>query len=145
MNDPVEKEFRRKNQWYSFTGHLYAAVGGAAFIGLLGMIASSLVKVAAGGVAGAEAALIFSSPAPMLAMGGLMVLGTACVWMAQREFTELKCIGDEHLAIQNARKLQSEVQITKAVEHSQNSRADGKSWVSVVNPGQQAANQQHAR
>ncbi|MGE0754685.1 MAG: hypothetical protein AB7L92_05945 [Alphaproteobacteria bacterium] len=138
--DPAEQEFRKKNQWYSFTGHLYSALGGAAFIGLLGTAAKAVVDLAAG-VTGAGA--IFGA-LPLAVMGGLMVIGTACIYMAQKEFTELKCIGDEHLAIQNAKKLTMAPAIPAMEVHQGHhcSRTDGKSWQEVVASGRGALQEQ---
>jgi len=130
----MEKDFRKKNLWYSFTGALYGAIGGAAFFGLLATVAQALVKVAAGAV---KEGAIFG-PVPLLVMGGLMAVGTLCVYMSQREYTELRCLGDQHLAYQNAKQLSSRQEVGQAqtVEHVQNCRADGKKWVQALRPSE---------
>lgn len=134
--DPAEVEFRKKNQWYSFTGHLYSALGGAAFIGLLATVVKGLVSLAAAtpGTAAATEAAAFFGAGPLALMGGLMAAGAASIYMAQKQFTELKMIGDEHLAVQNAKKLmQPNVQVAAGViHHPQNERSDGKKWQDVV-------------
>ena len=131
-DDPVEKDFRKKNLWFSFTGNMYGAFGSAAFIGLLGTMAKAAIDVAAGT---ASAAAIFA-PLPLLIMGGLMAIGAACIYMSQKEYTEARCIGDQHAAIEIAKqKVQALYQGRSAqpvVEHEQNSRADGKRWADVV-------------
>lgn len=132
-SDPVEKEFRKKNLWYSFTSAFYGAFGGAAFFGLLATVVGTLVKVAAGGAPAAEAALLFGAT-PVLVMAGLMAVGTLCVYMSQRESTELRCIQDEHLAYQNAKKLakQPAPQQEQGLEQAPVGRKDGKSWEQVT-------------
>ena len=143
--DSAECEFRKKNLWHSFNSSIYGAVGTAAFIGLLGKIVQSLVDTAAShtaaaGTAAASTGSIFAL-APMLVMGGLMALGTFCVYMSQKEYTELRCLGDEHLARATAReKAQNLFQapvVQQTVEHDQNTRADGQRWADVVRPNTQ--------
>lgn len=140
-----EQDFQRKNQWYSFTGHLYSAIGGAAFFGLLGLIATSAVALAVGPAAGGAfemASAIIQNSLPKLAIGGLMAIGTASIYMAQKEFTKLKCVQDLHMAQENARHIgvvpgmapeaAKSVACDEHIEYPQNERADGKSWSDVV-------------
>ena len=142
-----EQEFRDKRQHHSFMGALYGALGGAAFIGLLGTIVSELVKTAAKAGSTVAQALPNTGPEisifsalPMAVIGGLMAVGTLFVYLAQKEYTELHCIGDEHLARLQAKQLQKSAPAPQlVVEHEQNCRADGKKWSSVVRPGAQPA------
>lgn len=131
--DPTEQRFRKDSQWYSFTGSLYQAVGGAAFFGLLATVANAVVKVAAG--ATAEAAIF--APLPLAVMGGMMAIGTLAIYMSQSAYTELRCLNDEHLAYQNAKQLMNQQSPAHEQEvlHEQNVRADGKKWSHVVRPG----------
>ena len=133
-NDPAELEFRNKNLHFSFTNSLYSAFGNAAFIGLLG----TLVKAAVDVSAGVSAASALFAPVPLLVMGGLMAVGTFCIYMSQKEYTELRCLGDQHLARATAKEkvkqlyLAKNVEPSAEVEHEGNCRADGKQWAQVV-------------
>lgn len=133
-DDATEKEFRKQNLWYSFTTAAFNAFGMAAFFGVLATVTQNVIQVAAG----AETAAAIFSPVPLLAIGALMAIGVAATYMSQREATELKCIQDEHLAHQNAKKLSPELGMsrTQPAEYSQNQRADGKTWQETTGRGQ---------
>lgn len=140
--DAKEAEFQSKNQWYSFTATLYNALGGAAFIGLLGMLAQTLVKASTSAAATTEA-LALVNPVPLAVIGSMMAVGTACLYMSQREATKLKTIQDTHLAEENARcagqgKAPAHT-IAHEPEHEQNCRSDGKKWVDAVAANQNLA------
>lgn len=140
-----EEKFRKSNQWHSFTAAVYTAVGSASFFGALMTIAQATIAGAAGVGTGAEFAAALLAPLPVLAIGGLIALGTASLYMAQRENTKLKSIQDTHLAEENARcnGRAHGVAPSQAQEYDQNCRADGKQWSQVVKqpvtPGVSAA------
>ena len=48
MSELTEEEFRKKNQWYSFTSAAWGYAGMASFFGAAGSIASGLISVATG-------------------------------------------------------------------------------------------------
>lgn len=143
-SDPAERDFRKKNLWVSFKGYLYQALGGACFIGLLTQVTSGLVKAVAGE---AGAAAMFGA-GPVGVMIGLMAAGVACLYMAQKEFTDLRCIQDEHLAHQNALQLNGNGHVkAHAQEFTNPGRGDGKSWeqVALAQKAQQQSVQQATR
>ena len=75
-----------------------------------------------------------------LVMGGMMVAGIACTFLAQREWTELKELQDDRLARknadclakQNSQGLSISAQPHCGMEFGQNQRADGKTWEQAV-------------
>lgn len=145
--DQSEEKFRRENQWHSFTSAVYSAVGGASFFGALMTIAQAVVAGAAGVGQGAEFAMALVNPAPILAIGGLMALGTVSLYMAQRENTTLKTIQDKHMAEENARCMSHGHGKAPAmeIEYEQNCRADGKKWGDVLAAKHNAAGQAATR
>lgn len=119
----------------------YGALGGASFIGALGVIANGLIGVAAKAfnIGGSGAAMLHATgdlvtSLPTLGViGGLIAAGLAFTYMSQREATELQCIRDEHMAQQNAKQMgQGMGHQQSQEEYSQNQRSDGKKWTQVT-------------
>lgn len=141
--DDIEEKFRKDNLWHSFLGAMYGAIGGASFFGVL----NNLVGMAIQGGGGFAK---MGEPTTMLLVGGLSAVGIAATYLAQREFTYLKVISDDHLAHRNAicmaegrsHEVAQQVSAEKAHEHHehpQNQRGDGKQWRQVVQPHAETA------
>lgn len=144
-----DKAFRRKNIWHSFLAAMYSIVGGAATYGLLNNLVASVAHPAAvvGGAVTTGAAAtgtlgILLSPAVLIP--AFIIGGIICTYLAQKEYTELRCLQDDNLARRNAVHMatyspqkdsqQKEVPqpISVNAEYHQNQRSDGKSWEDVV-------------
>lgn len=148
-DNACEKEFRKQNLWHSFKAALYGAIGGAAFLGLLTKITSMLVDYAAGEtVAALHPANL---PVTGLITGGLMTAGVLSTFMAQKEYTELRVLQDDHLAAKNAKMMNGrsqEPEHSHASHHAhypQNQRRDGKEWTQVVRTEPIALAADHSR
>jgi hypothetical protein len=132
--------------WYSFTQFAYAGLSMAAFLGALQTLAGGLItaatKVSAGTTAtttaatGAAATGTIFAALPMAVIGGLLLVGLGCAYMAQREATELQVVKDEHAACQNAKQINTG--LSQNIEHSQNCRKDGKKWTQAIDAQEQA-------
>lgn len=159
-----EQQFRDDSMRHSFKGSLYNALSGAAFIGVLVKLSNLLIDTFSPDAEVSKVAVdtFTHSPGGMAAMAGMMAVGTAFTYFAQKEWTELKCIQDERLARKNAEmmSMQHELEMEKAQavargvaqevkaevkagveearEHGcqehypQNERSDGKSWQAVI-------------
>jgi len=128
--DPAEIEFRKKNLWHSFTGSLYRGIGGASFFGLLVIIVRSAIDIAANGQSAAQASLMFGV-SPLLVMGAFAALGTACIYMAERESTKLKVLEDNY-RVQLQAKERAKQHAPEQQMQEQSLRADGKNWTQAT-------------
>lgn len=135
--DPAEKEFRRKNNWHTFMGGTYTALASATFLAVLGKAFQMAIDAANG------KALELTPLASVVVAAGTM-FGIACGWMATRESTEVRCLGDEHLAYQyeksKAKQKAQEIAKVSSPSHEEfpdQCRKDGKSWV-IASASQQA-------
>jgi hypothetical protein len=90
-----EEDFRKKSTYRSFMGALYSAIGGAAFIGVLGTLTNLALGTAA--IAGG-----FTLGTGLL-IGGLVIVGAGAIFLAQREYTELGCLQQDRFARNNAK------------------------------------------
>lgn len=97
-----DEEYQRSSTWYSFTGTLYAALGSAAFIGLLGKFVEMMVQATSIVPAQTLAMQPVMTTGTYLAMGGLMAGGAIFTYLAQEEWTKLACIREDSLARKNA-------------------------------------------
>lgn len=136
-----EKEFRKKNLWHSFLTAAYGALGMAAYMGSLATLANGIVGIASGT---ATAAAVFA-PLPLLAIGGLALLGTVSTYLSQYEATEVRVLQDEHLAQQNAKSLVPNLGLEQATipEYEQNRRADGRRWQDALRANNDTTRQLH--
>jgi len=134
--DQAETLFRKKTLWHSFTSSLYRAFSGACFFGLLSTLVRSAIDLAAGGDAAIHAGQMFGA-SPLLVMGAFGALGTAFVYMAERENTKVKAIGDEHRAMLEAKHVQELATEQSQAINAQPARADGKPWAQTLQPGEQ--------
>ncbi len=144
-DEEYERRYRKDTTRHSFLGALYSAVGGAAFFSVLGGLinmAISGIAEAAPGTATLSSALTSAgmavSPAVVTAsvMIAVTIIGAVSTYMAQEEFTEVKCLQDERLARKNAQCMGEQRELTTpkscAAEYEHNQRADNKKWQDVV-------------
>jgi len=134
-----DAKFRRESKWLAFKGSLYSALSTATFFGVLGKLVMTAVDAFSGNPdIAAKAISSIGSPLSLGVMAGALAIGAVFTYMAQNEWTELKCIQDEHLAQRNAecnaleKAKAKALEQTCAIEHPQNQRADNKQWTQVV-------------
>jgi hypothetical protein len=140
MSEPIrnpardaDAEFRKERVWTSFKAVLYSGLSAACFLGVINKLVDTAVKAVETGGAS------FSSPLALGVMGGFMAVGTLFTYLAQREWTDVKCIEDERLARKNAECMGKTPVLPALPEHGadvsqefEGKRADGKSWLQVV-------------
>ncbi len=160
-DDPLEEEFRRKNNRHGFLAGLYSNLSGATLIAALGAVTSALIsaaKLMSAGAAslsfGSAVAASLSGPVGFILLG-LVVVGVAAAYFAQREFTNQRCVQDNRFAQKNAQQMAQQRAQQKAQEREEgrsssipgitaatvekpcfecedNVRKDGKPWVEAV-------------
>lgn len=145
LHDQLEAKFRKDRQHVSFKAQMFTALSTATFFGVLGTMVTSAVKAFGVGAGAAEAAALMTSPLPLAVMGVAVAAGIAFTYIAQKQWTDLRVLEDDHLARRNAECLEKEAHMqgkSAIVEFDQNQRADGKEWAQVVAakaPSQEAA------